>query len=87
MSGITSAGKTYDGTTLAALDTSNAVFSNLVAGESINLAAIGAFADANAGNGKTVGINSSYGGDFVANYLITGQASTTASMNLSLPLA
>jgi len=80
VSGITSAGKTYDGTTAAALDTSNAVFSNLVGGESINLTATGAFSDANAGSGKTVGITSSYGGDYAGNYAITGQANTTASI-------
>lgn len=80
VSGITAAGKTYDGSIGAHLDTSNVVFSNLVAGESINLSASGAFADANAGSGKLVNIASSYGGDYASNYVITGQASTTASI-------
>lgn len=80
VSGITAAGKTYDGTVAAQLDSSNAVFSNLVAGESISLTANGAFTDANAGNGKTVSISSSYGGNFAGNYTITDQASTTASI-------
>ena len=80
VSGITAAGKTYDGTTVAALATGNAAFSNLVAGESINLSATGAFADANAGSGKTVNITSNYGGDHAGNYVITGQAGTTASI-------
>jgi len=80
VSGITAAGKTYDGTTAAQLDTSNASFSNLVSGESISLSATGAFADANAGSGKVVNISSSYGGDYAGNYIITGQASTGASI-------
>jgi len=80
VSGITAGGKTYDGSTVAQLDTSNAVFSNLVAGEAISLSATGAFTDANAGNGKQVNISSSYGGDYASNYIITGQASTTASI-------
>lgn len=80
VSGITAAGKTYDGSTAAQLDTSNAVFSNLVAGETISLSASGAFADANAGSGKLVNIANSYGGEYASNYLITGQASTTATI-------
>ncbi|WP_028105144.1 YDG domain-containing protein [Pseudoduganella violaceinigra] len=80
VSGITATGKTYDGNTVAQLNLNNAAFSNLVAGESINLSATGAFADANAGNGKAVNISSSYGGAYASNYTITGQASTTASI-------
>ncbi|WP_426337993.1 YDG domain-containing protein [Pseudoduganella sp. S-14] len=80
VSGITAAGKTYDGTTAAQLDTSNAVFSNLVSGESINLSATGAFADKNAGAAKVVNITSNYGGDYVGNYIVTGQSDTSASI-------
>ncbi|WP_426335828.1 YDG domain-containing protein [Pseudoduganella sp. R-31] len=80
VSGITAAGKTYDGTTAAQLDTSNAVFSNLVSGETISLSATGAFADKNAGAAKVVNIASSYGGDYVGNYIITGQSDTSASI-------
>ncbi|WP_082565631.1 YDG domain-containing protein [Duganella sp. Root1480D1] len=80
VSGITAAGKTYDGRTAAQLDTSNAIFSNLVSGEAISLTATGTFADANAGSGKVVNISSSYGGDYAGNYVITNQASTSASI-------
>lgn len=80
VSGITAAGKTYDGSAAAQVDFSGAVFSNLVAGEAITLSTTGAFADANAGSGKLVSLSSSYGGDHAGNYLITGQASTTASI-------
>jgi len=80
VSGITASNKTYDGTTTAQVDTGNAAFSNLVAGESINISATGAFSNANAGNGKTVSIFSSFGGPDAGNYTVIGQSSTTASI-------
>nr|WP_082591417.1 YDG domain-containing protein [Duganella sp. Root198D2] len=80
VSGITAAGKTYDGSAAAQLDAGNAVFSNLVDGETISLTVSGAFTDKNAGAGKLVNISSSYGGAYASNYTITDQASTTASI-------
>jgi hypothetical protein len=80
VSGISAAGKTYDGSTFAQLDTSNAAFSNMVAGETIDLSASGAFVDANAGAGKTVNISSNYGGAYASNYAVTSQSATTASI-------
>ena len=52
VSGITAAGKTYDGSAVAQLNAGNAVFSNLVDGEAISLTVSGAFTDKNAGAGK-----------------------------------
>ncbi|MTW13920.1 filamentous hemagglutinin N-terminal domain-containing protein [Pseudoduganella eburnea] len=80
VSGMTASDKTYDGNTTAQLNVANAVFSNLVDGDSLNVSAAGAFANANAGSGKTVNISSTYGGADLGNYAITGQASATASI-------
>jgi len=54
VSGITARNKVYDGTTAAILVTSGARFEGLVAGDTLGVTAVGAFADQNAGMGKTV---------------------------------
>ncbi|MEY4752142.1 MAG: hypothetical protein RIQ60_4356, partial [Pseudomonadota bacterium] len=79
VTGITVAGKTYDGTTNAAINTAGAAAS-FVAGDAVTVTTNGAFADKNAGAGKTVALTSTYGGADVGNYVITDQASTTATV-------
>ncbi|TDM08964.1 MAG: hypothetical protein C4K60_06285 [Ideonella sp. MAG2] len=80
ISGITAQDKTYNGNTTATLDTSSTLQRNgLVAGDDVTVTATGSFASANAGANQTVTITSVYGGDS-ANYSITGQASTVASI-------
>jgi len=80
VSGITAANKSYDGNTNATVDTSSAVFTGLVAGESIGVDATGTFTNKNAGTAKTVTLLSSYTGAAAANYTITDQGSTTADI-------
>ncbi|PJD00060.1 hypothetical protein GQ37_000005, partial [Janthinobacterium sp. BJB1] len=80
VSGITAASKVYDGTTAAAVNTSNVVLTGLVAGDAVTVGATGAFADKNAGNGKTVILTSAHGGADAGNYVITDQASGLASI-------
>ena len=80
VSGITAASKTYDGTTAATVSTSGASYSGLVSGDSFTVSATGTFDNKNAGSGKTVTLTSSYSGSDVANYSVTGQSSTTASI-------
>ena len=59
VSGITAASKVYDGLVGAALDTGSAVLSGMVTGDILSVAsATGAFANKNAGTGKTVTVSS-----------------------------
>ncbi|NVO05749.1 MAG: hypothetical protein HXX19_07340, partial [Rhodoferax sp.] len=52
LTGLTAAGKTYDGSTAASI--TGASFANLVGSESLGLSGSGSFDNRNAGNGKTV---------------------------------
>ncbi len=83
VSGITAAGKTYDGTTDATLDTSAAALVGVVTGDTVTLdasGATGAFVDPNAGTGKTVTVSGlTIGGASVSNYTLT-QPNTTADI-------
>ena len=84
VSGITAGNKTYNGTTAASLDTSNASFAGLVAGDSLSIgSASGAFADKNAGMGKTVTVAGiTLGGADAGNYtLLSDTATITADIN------
>ena len=81
VSGIAAADRVYDGTTEATVDVSGAVFTNIVDGDDLSVSASGQFTDRNAGQGKTVLLDSSYDGADLANYEITDQASTTASID------
>ena len=84
VSGISANNKTYDGTTAASLDTSNASFAGIVSGDSLSIgSAGGAFADKNAGTGKAVNITGiSLGGTDAGNYtLLSDAATTTADIN------
>ncbi|WP_411877756.1 YDG domain-containing protein [Polaromonas sp. YR568] len=81
VSGITAADKTYNASDAATVNTTGASYSGLFAGDVVAVNATGLFSDKNAGTGKTVTLNSSYGGADAGNYTITGQASTTASIS------
>ena len=85
VSGITAADKTYDGTTSATLDCSNAVLSGKETGDDLTVTAAGAFEDADAGETKTVNIsNLTLGGTDVGNYVLAEnnqQTTATASIN------
>ena len=84
-SGITASNKTYDGTTWATLSGSSAVISGKVTGDVLGVSASGAFANKNAGTGKTVTISSiTLTGTDKGNYVLTttsNQATTTANIS------
>lgn len=83
LSGITADNKIYDGNTVATVRTENALFDNIVAGESIGVTTTGAFDDKNVGWNKQVTLESSYSGNKgteLSNYIIEGQGSTEASI-------
>ncbi|MBK4738106.1 YDG domain-containing protein [Noviherbaspirillum pedocola] len=80
ISGITAADKIYDGTTTATLGSAGLLMSGLLGSDQVGVSATGAFANSNAGNGKTVNINGVLTGADAANYALTGQSTTTASI-------
>ncbi|MGL6160663.1 YDG domain-containing protein, partial [Microbulbifer sp.] len=86
ITGIIAEDKTYDGTTGATLDASGAGFTGIVSGDTLTVAtASGAFADKNAGSGKTVTISGlTLGGDDAGNYTL---ADDTASANADIDQA
>ena len=70
VSGITAAGKTYDGNTTATVDTSKATFANKVDGDDLSISATGEFDNANVGDGKTVNLTlGDLAGDDASNYI------------------
>ncbi len=84
VNGITAENKTYDGNTDATLDTEAATFAGMIDNDVLTVAtATGAFADKNAGDGKTVSIsNLALGGTDAENYNLTSTtASTTANIS------
>ena len=85
VSGVTAQDKTYDGTTAATLDTANAVLTGKLAADDLGVSATVAFADAQAGDSKTVNISDlALTGSAAANYVLaaTGQQ-TTATAKIS----
>jgi hypothetical protein len=83
ISGISAQDRIYDGTTAAMLGTGGASFNGMIAGDVLSVgAASGAFADRNAGTGKTVSITDlALAGADAGNYtLASAVASTTASI-------
>ena len=75
VSGITSNDKAYDKSTTALLITDNAAFDGIVTGDTLTVSAEGAFADANAGDDKTVNITGlTLGGTGVVSDEITQKA-------------
>ncbi|MBO5670293.1 MAG: hypothetical protein J6S41_01970, partial [Clostridia bacterium] len=82
ISGITAENKVYDGETTVALNTNSAVFNGIVDGDTLTVTATGAFADANAGTGKTVNLSGlTLGGESAGNYSLatTGNQSTATA--------
>ncbi|MBB6489313.1 YDG domain-containing protein [Rhizobium lusitanum] len=81
ITGITAINRTYDGTTNAALNTADAVFNGMIAGDSLTVSGgTGAFADKNVGTGKTVSISSlSLGGTDAGNYMLTSNTATATA--------
>ncbi|WP_229412230.1 YDG domain-containing protein, partial [Massilia sp. Root1485] len=80
VSGITASGKVYDGTTAATVSVATATLGGAIAGDDIVLGASGAFADKNAGNGKTVALTTGLSGQDVSNYTLGGQTTALASI-------
>jgi trimeric autotransporter adhesin len=80
IAGITAAGKTYDGSAAAVVDLSGAVFSGLLAGDTLSVSGTGTFADRNAGAGKTVTVTGlTLGGADAGNYRLAGTTVTTTA--------
>lgn len=81
VAGITAADKVYDGTTTATLNKGAATLTGMVDGDDLSVAsATGAFADKNAGSGKTVNISDiALGGTDKGNYILTGTTATTSA--------
>ena len=78
VSGITANNKTYDGTTDATLDCTNAAFAGKLDTDTLSVTATGTFADANVGTGKTVSISGlTLGGDSKDNYALAAEDQQT----------
>ena len=90
ISGITAENKKYDGTTDATVKTDNAIFNGILEGDALSITATGTFADANAGDNKTVNLSlGTLSGADMANYklaTIGNQSTTTASITKATPL-
>src|SRR5690606_40250698 len=83
ITGISASDKVYDGTTVATLDTSGAVFTGLLAGDELSIAsATGAFEDATPGVDKPVSVTGiTLGGADASNYVLDpATASATADI-------
>ena len=84
VSGITAANKVYDGTDTATVKTDNAIFNGILEGDALSITATGTFADANAGDNKTVNLSlGALSGADAANYTLAAsgnQSATTASI-------
>lgn len=82
VTGIAANNKIFDGTTSATLNTSNAAYSGIVAGDVLNATASGNFNTPTVGNGKTVNISGiTLTGPVADNYiLLDDTATTTASI-------
>ena len=84
VSGITAADKVYDGSTAAELNFSGADFANIKNGDSLTVTASGAFADANAGTGKTVTITGlTLGGGDAVNYQLSSSQQTDTKADIT----
>jgi trimeric autotransporter adhesin len=82
LAGISAADKIYDGTAAATMDASGAIVTGVLASDlaQVTLGTVtGTFADANAGNGKTVNISVTLGGGAGGNYAVA-PATTTATI-------
>jgi hypothetical protein len=64
----------------ATTDVTSAVYTGLVVGDLVSVAATGTFDNKNVGTGKTVTLSSTYSGADKDNYTFTDQGSTTANI-------
>ena len=84
VTGITAENKVYDQTTAAVLNTAGAMLVGVLSGDTVAMntaGATGAFADKNAGSGKTVTVSGLVlSGDDTDNYTVDATASTTADI-------
>ena len=78
--GVSVNNKEYDGTVTAPLDTSSILYTGILPGDDVSGSYSGVFANANAGNGKTVTITSTYSGADAGNYSFTDQSTTTGNI-------
>lgn len=74
---ITAGDKVYDGTTAA---TVAGALTGVIAGDDVEFTASGAFADKNAGTGKTVSVSGALSGTDASNYTLSSNSTTTASI-------
>ena len=80
ITGIIANNKTYDGTYHATLDSSNAVFTGMITGDTLTIAAAGVFTDKNVGTGITVNITGlTLSGTDAGNYSLTDTSATTTA--------
>ncbi|WP_225422664.1 beta strand repeat-containing protein, partial [Pseudomonas huaxiensis] len=86
ITGLSVADKTYDGTTTATLDTSNAAFDGMVAGDSLSISSANtAFTNSNAGTNKTVIVTGiTVSGADVGNYDVSSTAIFTGTINKAI---
>ncbi|EJN03236.1 YDG domain-containing protein [Herbaspirillum sp. YR522] len=80
VSGITAADKSFDGTTAATVDSTQATLAGLIGSDVVTVSASGTFADANVGNAKVVNLSNVFGGADAGNYAIAPQAQAVASI-------
>jgi filamentous hemagglutinin family protein len=77
ITGLKASSKVYDATTAATL---TGTATGWISGDDVTVSATGLFATKDVGTGKTVTLSSTYGGEDLANYTITDQATTTADI-------
>ncbi len=85
VSGITAENKVYDGTTDAVIDCTTATLTGKLVNDDLAVSTTGAFANANAGDNKTVNLGTlTLSGDDVANYVLADAAKQqkTAKANI-----
>ena len=87
VSGIAAEDKTYDGTTVATLDYTNAVIGGKLNQDDLTVSATGTFDNANAGENKTVTLSDwALGGASAANYVLAEEGRQTVTTANITPL-
>ena len=80
LTGLVVSDKVYDGTTQASISSANAVFSGLISGDNVNLAATGTFDTRHVGDNKLVSLSSSLQGADAGNYNATTPSDLRANI-------
>ena len=80
ITGLSAVNKVYDGTTQASISSANAVFSGLISGDNVNLAATGTFDTRHVGDNKLVSLSSSLQGADAGNYNATTPSDLRANI-------